>query len=299
MEHKHMLFTEEQKERARTADIAELLRARGEKLKRSGSEYVWREGADKVTIRGNLWFHHYDRVGGDAIEFVKRYFNKSFPEAVSFLTGGSGVILQAAPVPKPEPAAIEMPAPHENMRQVYAYLIRRRGIDKGVLDAFVRKGLIYESAQYHNAVFVGLNPIGRAVHAHMRSTGADRAYKVNAANSMPEYSFHWNGSDGELYVFEAPIDLLSFICLHPENWRAHSYAAACSTSPRVLYQMLADNAKLERVYLCYDNDGPGQAAAERTREKLAERGIGCEILVPGRKDWNEDLLEKKNGEGGK
>lgn len=51
----YIYFTEEEKERARTVDITELLKSQGETLKRSGSEYEWLDGTQKVTIRGNLW----------------------------------------------------------------------------------------------------------------------------------------------------------------------------------------------------------------------------------------------------
>ena len=61
-------FTEEQKTQARQTDLVDLLQRQGEKLKRSGSEYEWRDGSQKVTIRGNLWFHQYERVGGDAVD---------------------------------------------------------------------------------------------------------------------------------------------------------------------------------------------------------------------------------------
>ena len=92
-------FTEEQKEQARQTDICDLLQRQGEKLKRSGREYEWRDGSQKVTIRGNLWFHQYERVGGDAIDFVRKYMNKSYPEAMEYLLGGinaDGVIEEAA-----------------------------------------------------------------------------------------------------------------------------------------------------------------------------------------------------------
>lgn len=69
-------FTESQKEQART-DLVELLRSQGETLKRSGSEYEWKDGSQKVTLRGNLWFHQYDRVGGDAIDFVRRFYKQA------------------------------------------------------------------------------------------------------------------------------------------------------------------------------------------------------------------------------
>ncbi len=56
-------FTDEQKEIAR----------QGETLKRSGSEMEWRDGSQKVTVRGNLWFHQYDQEGGWSIEISKKF----------------------------------------------------------------------------------------------------------------------------------------------------------------------------------------------------------------------------------
>ena len=47
-------FTPQEKETARNADIAEMLERQGERLKRSGSEFEWGEGSERVTIRGNL-----------------------------------------------------------------------------------------------------------------------------------------------------------------------------------------------------------------------------------------------------
>lgn len=75
-------FTEEQKEQARQTELVELLRSQGEKLKPSGHEYEWRDGSAKVTVRGNLWFHQYEEVGGDAIDFVRRFYNKRYHEAI-------------------------------------------------------------------------------------------------------------------------------------------------------------------------------------------------------------------------
>ena len=90
-------FTEQQKAQARQTNIAELLRSQGETLKRSGSEYEWRDGSEKVTVRGNLWFHQYEQVGGDAIDFVRRFYNKLYPEAMEFLLGRSGGVLTVSP----------------------------------------------------------------------------------------------------------------------------------------------------------------------------------------------------------
>ena len=147
-------FTDEQKEQARCTDLADLLRRQGETLKRSGSEYEWRDGSAKVTIRGNLWFHQYDRQGGDAIDFVRRFYNKSYPEAMEYLLGECGGMLIVSPPVVKEVKPFKLPPKNDTMHRVYAYLVNTRGIDSEVLNAFVKAGMIYESADYHNAVFV-------------------------------------------------------------------------------------------------------------------------------------------------
>ena len=98
-------YTQEQKDRARTTDIVDLLERQGERLKRSGKEYQWRDGSEKVTIRGNLWYHQYEEVGGDAIDFVRKFYNKNYPEAMEYLLNGYGGTLTAAlPIEQKEKA---------------------------------------------------------------------------------------------------------------------------------------------------------------------------------------------------
>lgn len=105
-------------------------------------------------------------------------------------------------------------------------------------------------------------------HAHKRGSGSESSYKGNADGSDPRYSFHRHGTSECLYLFEAPIDMLSFISMHRVNWRDHSYAAACGVSDQVMWQMMKDNPHIEKVYLCLDNDVPGQKAAKRLSQKL-------------------------------
>lgn len=287
-------FTDEQKAQARQTDIVSLLISQGETVKRSGKEFVWKDGSQKVTVRGNLWFHQYERVGGDAIDFVRRFYNKSYPEAVEYLLGNSGGTIKTSPPVIKEAKPFKLPPKNENNSRVKAYLLHTRGIDEDVFQAFVDKGLIYESADYHNAVFVGYDKDGIPRHAHKRGSGSQSTYKGNAPNSQPEYSFHWFGKSKYLFLFEAPIDMLSFISMHKENWKRNSYAASCSVSDKVLFQCLKDNPCIEKVYLCFDSDEAGQTAANKISTKLFALGIESEILVPKFKDWNEDLQSAVN-----
>lgn len=286
-------FTERQKEIAERTNLVELLRSQGETLKPSGTEWEWLCRGQKVTIRNNLWYHQYEQVGGDAVSFVRKFMGMSYVDAVEYLLQYNG-----EPLPersRNEKKAFELPQANMNMNRVFAYLVNQRGISREVVYAFAHRKMIYESAKHHNAVFVGYDMDGNPRHAHKRSTAKEGTYKCNVSGSQPEFSFHLVGPSDRLYLFEAPIDLLSFISLHPDGWRCHSYAAACSVSDRVVFQMLQDNPAIRQVLICFDSDEPGQAAAQRVSDRLFIHGIKSEILVPTHKDWNEDLLHREEG----
>ena len=286
-------FTKEQREQARRTDLANFLISHGEKVKKSGSEYEWLDGSQKVTIRGNLWYHQYEQKGGDAVDFVRRFYNKDYAEAVEMLLNNcDGQIITSSPIEK-DHKPFELPPRNDRMSRVFSYLLLTRGIDKDVLYEFVRKEMLYESADFHNAVFVGYDSSGKPRHAHKRGTVMSNPYKGNVACSQPEYSFHFNGTSDKIFLFEAPIDMLSYISMHKENWQEHSYAASCSASDRVLFQCLKDNPNIKNVFLCFDNDEAGQTANKRIADKLNSMNIKSEILIPIHKDWNEDIL---NGE---
>lgn len=294
---KYINFTKEEREQARRTDLASFLISQGESVKKSGSEYEWFDGSQKVTIRGNLWYHQYEQKGGDAIDFVRRFYNKDYVGAVQLLlsqTGGN-IVKSAQRERKQKP--FKLPKRNDRMSRAFSYLLLTRGVDKEVLYEFVRKKMIYESAKYHNAVFVGYDLDGKPRHAHLRGTVSNNAFKGNVSGSKPEYSFHWNGTSNKLFLFEAPIDMLSFISMHKENWKSHTYVASCSVSDRVLFQCLKDNPSIKRVYLCFDNDEAGQTANKRIAEKLNKLNIQNEILIPKHKDWNEDLTLLEKGKG--
>lgn len=92
-----------------------------------------------------------------------------------------------------------------------------------------------------------------------------------------------------LYIFEAPIDLLSYLSLHPKNWQQHSYVALCGVSSQAMMKMLELNSHLKEVALCLDNDEAGYKASERLKNQLAENRYRCHLIVSQGKDWNDDL----------
>ncbi|MDR3278318.1 MAG: DUF3991 domain-containing protein [Oscillospiraceae bacterium] len=293
-----MMFTDEQLCRARETDLETWLRARGETLRRAGTEYRWitRDGAgehDSVTVRGSRWYDFRNSVGGDAIGFIQRYMNFDFKEAVSYLLDGQQGQLAPPDVDAKKPRAPVPFVPPEkspNMRRLYAYLVKTRGVAPDVITHFVRAGTLYEETEHHNIVFLATDENGVPRAAALKGTISEGAgFKQTAAGSDTRYGFCHRGTSDRLYVFEAPVDMLSFLCLKPENWREHSYLALDGLSPKALLHTLAQNAAIADICLCLDNDGAGCAAAEKFTAALTARGYAVRRLLPVRKDWNEDL----------
>lgn len=288
-------YTKQEKYDARHTDIAAFLVSHGAQLKRSGGELEWNYGCEKITIRGSAWFNHYRMEGGNALDFVRKFYDVDFPTAMEMLLGRTG---SSEPVPcfpqsekksKTEHGDFALPESHRNFRRVFTYLHRYRRIDPDIINYFHAKRMLYEDTPYHNAVFVGFDEAGVPRHAHRRGSH-NTAFKGNCVASDLNYSFHHIGTSDRIYVFEAPIDMLSFISMNQDRWQEDSYVALCSVASAALLHQLEVNPKLRSVYLCLDNDNAGNAACERITNQLRKQGDYCvERLTPTLKDWNEDL----------
>ena len=164
-------FTEEQKQRANAVDLEDFLSRQGEKLLRSGREK--RLASDhSITVRGNQWYDHATEKGGCSIDFVRMFYNQSFPDAVTMLLGGEqGEAYRESMEQEQEPKKpFILPEANRTMHRAFAYLVKTRCLDPKVVSVFARRHMIYEDAKYHNAVFVGFDVDGIPRHAHKRGT---------------------------------------------------------------------------------------------------------------------------------
>ena len=177
------------------------------------------------------------------------------------------------------------------MKRVYAYLLQKRHIDREILSYFAKEGTIYESAEHHNIVFAGLDSEGKIRHIHVKGSCSDgRSFRLNQEGSEAAYGFGYRGNGNRLYVFEAPIDLLSFLSLYPDNWQENSYITLNGVAEHAMLQALKDNPRLDTVVLCLDHDPAGIEACGRLAEILVRNGYGAvKRLQSACKDWNEDL----------
>ena len=290
----YVYFTDDQKQRANAVDLEDFLTRQGEKLLRSGREK--RLTSDhSITVRGNEWYDHAAEKGGCAIDFVQMFYGRSFPDAVTMLLNGEqGQAYRPSEQRKSEPPRpFVLPEANHDMRRVYAYLTRTRCLDREVVSAFARMKMIYEDARYHNAVFVGFDKDGSARHAHKRGTYTQgEPFKGNVDGCDPRYSFHHTGQGDTVYVFEAPIDMLSFLSLYQQDWQRHSYVSLCGVAEHALLQLLEESPQVKKIGLCLDNDKAGIKARKRLASILVGKGYSEVFsLLPQQKDWNEDLQE--------
>ena len=281
-----MTYTQAQIDRANAANLEDFLRAQGETLVRSGKEYRWK-AHDSLTVCGNKWFRHSQSKGGYPVDFVMEFYGKSFPEAVQMLTGEPG---EAQPEADPAPSpAFRLPLRNVTNANILNYLTQERKLSPSLVNFFIAAGDIYEDAAHHNVVFVGRDADGHPRYASSR--GIREKFRQDAAGAEKAFGFAHRGTDKQLLVFEAPIDLLSFIELFPKNWQQHSYLALGGVSAKALQQFLSERPDVERVFLCLDADKAGEDACKRLAALLPD-SVSVTRIQPCMKDWNDVLVHR-------
>ena len=281
-----MTYTQAQIDKANAMDLEKFLRAQGETLVRSGKEYRWK-AHDSLTVCGNKWFRHSQSKGGLPVDFVMEFYGKSFPEAVQMLTGEPG---EAQPEADPAPSpAFRLPLRNVTNTNILNYLTQERKLSPSLVNFFIAVGDIYEDAAHHNVVFVGRDADGHPRYASSR--GIQEKFRQDAAGAEKAFGFAHRGTDKQLLVFEAPIDLLSFIELFPKNWQQHNYLSLGGVSGKALRQFLSERPDVERVFLCLDADKAGEDACKRLAALLPDT-VSVTRIQPCMKDWNDVLVHR-------
>ena len=281
-----MTYTQAQIDRANAVNLEDFLRAQGETLVRSGKEYRWK-AHDSLTVCGNKWFRHSQSKGGYPVDFVMEFYGKSFPEAVQLLTGETG---EAQPEADPAPSpAFRLPLRNVTNANILNYLTQERKLSPSLVNFFIAAGDIYEDAVHHNVVFVGRDADGHPRYASSR--GIHEKFRQDAAGAEKAFGFARRGTDKQLLVFEAPIDLLSFIELFPKNWQQHNYLSLGGVSGKALRQFLSERPDVERVFLCLDSDKAGEDACKRLARLLPDT-VSVTRIQPCMKDWNDVLVHR-------
>ena len=279
-----MGYTQEQIDRANQVNLEQFLRSQGEQLIKSGSEYRWKRH-DSLTIKENKWFRHSQSKGGYPVEFVMEFFGKTFPEALQMLIGETPANGVSAAKQSQE---FRLPPRNRYAEKMTAYLCQRK-IPEELVQEFYKEGLIYEDAQRHNIVFVGKDETGIPRYAHCK--GTNDSFRMDVLGSDKSHNFAYRSDGKSLFVFEAPVDLMSFIALYPKDWKTRNYLSLGGVGAKAMDGFLSERKDIETIYICTDSDKAGNDAVSRLLESIPEH-MTVIRLIPCDKDWNEVLMHK-------
>ena len=296
-----MRFTEEELGIAKQADLCAVAERMGYTVKRIGHYHTLKE-MDSIRIyERSHWCRfsrRYDKGenGGSQIDFLRVFAGMDVKEAVFWLLDFVGYRREE------NAREIQNTIPHQRKEEkkkpfvlpefagsnayLYRYLEYERGIARPVIDFFVGKGILYEAKNYHNIVFVGTDRDGVPKFASMRGVfdRNGKGFKCDVAGNDKRYGFHlYYGKSKKVVVFEAAIDLMSYITMFPKDKASMVALGMLADAP--LETFLAEHPEMEEIWFCLDNDGPGRKAAETLQQKYVEKGYFNQ--------WNVEMRKAK------
>jgi hypothetical protein len=292
-------------EQARQMDLLTYLqRYEPSNLKRvAGNVYCTREH-DSLKISNGKWYWWSRGFGGvSALDYLIKVREYDFVEAVEAITGYAADWTPPPPaVKKEEPKVLLLPPKNRNSDRVLQYLFGR-GIDFSIVQECIADGTIFESADYHNAVFVGKDEKGTPRYAACRGTIG--SFKCDASGSDKRYSFRLLAGEPctSVHLFEAAIDLLSYAtylkCVG-RNYKAENLLSLSgvyqpkkevkdSKIPVALTTFLKGNPQIKTIYLHLDKDKAGRLCTAALKELLQKDYQIVDDPPPVGKDFNDFL----------
>ncbi len=292
----------EQLQKAKQMDLLTYLQLNdpGELIRLSGNNYCTREH-DSLKISNGKWYWFSRGIGGiTALDYLIKVKEFTLPQAVEMILGTSGVTEHKPAVASKLPRKILLPERNGNNAQVIQYL-RSRGIHPGIIQYCIDQKILYESKDYHNAVFVGMDQKGQTRYAAIRGTRG--AYKGEATGSDKHYSFHVavNPEAEDLHVFESAIDLMSYLSLKQmkgQSWKEDAYLSLAGVFqmrrervvPAALQEYLEQHGEITTVHLHLDNDEVRKGATEGIIASLSNQYCVLDEPPGYGKDFNEQLM---------
>jgi len=233
-----------------------------------------------------MYYWNSRKETGNAIKFLRSYYDMGFRKAVMELTSGAekNIVptLPPAPEARPEMAEIEL-AP--NTDRVEDYLTKQRGLSQLLIKKLIYDRHLFQEAHTNNAVF----PIyeqHKIVGAEVVGTMPQQRFKHIKTGSQYGYGYNLSFSDEIAYAlfFESAIDLLSFVEL--SRMKGKDLAGCRLTSMMGLKQNIVDctmqGLPEAQPFLCVDNDEAGQ-------NFVTAMGLKARLPDPQFKDWNDQL----------
>ena len=253
------MYSEEQIQRATNIDIVSFAESKGFEPKKQGSQYrISGYGGLMVNPEKNSFYIHSRQEGGyGCIDFCRKVLGMNFREALSELVGEGDKEYKRYEIKNSatkEKVKFAKPESASDCKRVYAYLINQRGISAELITELIRNKLLYQDKN-GNAVFVHRDKNGNPVGADIQGTLSEKRYKGVSPGSEGSFVYQKGDTYNQVYIFEAPIDLISYVQMHPEVNNAR-FVSMGGLKPTLISEYI-DNLDL-KVVSCVDNDVAGK-----------------------------------------
>lgn len=292
-------FTDEEISKANNVSIVDYINSLKLDTKRAGRTIkIEGHGGLYINPTTNKWNCFSEGKGGGPIQLVMFLENKTWVELVKTLLGNSYesniVKTNHNDVQSERKKEFLLPKKNSTFNHVIAYLIKTRGIDKDIVYNCIKNKTLYEDEK-RNCVFVGYDEEGIPRYAGLRGTNTSRVFKGEVENSNKAFSFNIPGKSNKLYVFESPIELMSYLTLfqrkaiYDKEFNHHMVSLGC-LAPVALDRYIESNPHIDEINICLNNDKYGIKAANNIRQEYQDR-YRVNIEYPEVKDWNEFLVQ--------
>lgn len=269
----------------------------------SGSTYTTKTH-DSLKISNGKWMWWSRGIGGrSALDYLIKVRDYTFLEAVQTIAGQAAITPPVSlPAEKTTEKKLLLPKKNCNRTRVVSYL-KSRGIDADIIKFCLQTGIVYESENYHNAVFVGRDREGNPRYAALRGIGTDFIGDANGSDKNYSFSVPTEGNSEKVHLFESAIDLLSYATLQKmdgQNWRAEHLLSLAgvyqpakeierSKVPAALTRYLKEYPEITEVELHLDNDHAGRMAVKAIRTVLPRQYLTRDKPPLKGKDCNDCL----------
>ena len=190
-----------------------------------------------------------------------------------------------------------LPRKDVNMKNVFAYLMQQRMIDKDIISEMVHRKMLYQD-QRKNCVFVSYKN-KEAVFATIRGTNTYKRYVGDAKGCDYSHSFFINNNADKLLITESVIDAMSKMELFKMagvDYHLYNYLVLSGTGKfESALKYHINTKKYDEIRICTDNDSAGLLCAINIDKFLYNNNFQGKIIkdLPRYKDINDDLKKIK------
>lgn len=268
-----------------------------------------------IDPQRNGFFWNSRGIGGGPVKFLKEYFELTDDELRKTLNkfrNENVTKCQSSHIRKKNKMKKPLIKTKPLDLKGYLYLSQQRGINRKIIEELKNRNLV-GSDQKHNIVFLWRNAYGKIIGQDLQGTVIDYSkfpkrgtFKSIQESSKANYGF--NVSIGEkfehLYVFESPIDLLSYLQMYQEEIKDAKLLSlnGAGTKVATINAFLKDQSPIDHdgqfilpkyIHLAPDNDNAGRELITKFEDLRLKRGEDYSLNIVEwckYKDWNEQLL---------